>query len=67
MFSNTVSYLYRIEIFFNEKGKWKRKIFGDARDFLFSNIYDSRISGTACPAPPAFKMNPLIKKIRSIV
>jgi len=67
MFSDTVSVFYRIEIIFNEKGNLNRKVFGDTRDFVFSNKYDPRIPGTAYPAPLTFKTNPLIKKIGPIV
>jgi hypothetical protein len=67
MFSDTVSFLYGIEIIFNEKGNLNRKVFGDTHKFIFPDIYDSRFPGTAYPAPLAFKTNPLIKKIGSMV
>ena len=67
MFFDTVSCLYGIEILFDEKRNLNTKIFGDTFKFIFSDIYDPRISGTAYPAPLAFKMNPLIKKIGPIV
>lgn len=67
MFSNTVSFLDGIEIVFDKKRNLNTKVFGDTRDFIFPDIYDPRVPGAAYPAPLAFKMNPLIKKIGSIV
>jgi hypothetical protein len=66
-FSNTVSFLYGIEIIFDKRRDLNTKVFGDTRDFIFPDIYDPGVSGTAYPAPLAFKMNALIKKIGSIV
>jgi hypothetical protein len=67
MFSDTVSCFYGIEISFDEKRNLDAKIVGDTRKFIFSDIYDARIPGTANPAPLTCKMNPLIKKIGPIV
>jgi hypothetical protein len=67
MFSNTVSCFYGIEILFDKKRDLNTKVFGDTRDFIFPDIYDPRVPGAAYPALLAFKMNPLIKKIGSIV
>jgi len=67
MFPDTVPGPDWIKILFDETGSPDRNIFGYTRNFIFINIYYSRISGTTCPAPLAFKMNSMIKKIGSIV
>jgi hypothetical protein len=67
MFFNTVSFLYGIEIVFDKKRNLNTKVFGNTRDLIFFDIYDPRVPGAAYPAPLAFKLNPLIKKIGSIV
>ena len=67
MFLDTVSCFYGIEILFDKKRDLNTKVFGDTRDFIFPDIYDPGVSGTTYPAPLAFKMNALIKKIGSIV
>jgi hypothetical protein len=66
MFFNTVSCFYGIEILFDKKRNLNTKVFGDTRDFIFPDIYNPGVPGTAYPASLAFKMNALIKKIGSI-
>jgi hypothetical protein len=67
MFSDTVSVIHGKKIFFDEQRNLNGKVFGDTHKFRSSNIYNPRISGAACPTPLAFKTNPLIKKIGSMV
>jgi hypothetical protein len=67
MFSDAVAFLYRIKIRVDTSGNPNRKVFGNARNFIFIDINCSRIPGTACATLLALKTNALIKKIGPIV